>query len=116
MDHIDNLLRWMKGLPGTDTPHGLAAYKATAVLLGILITWLLLKWFLQRLSRRLLRYPFFKENENVLKAIRKAWGIALFGALGPFLMAYYLTLTFWDDQQMALMCGLAMTATAGKPY
>ena len=72
MDHIDNLLRWMKGLPGTDTPHGLAAYKATAVLLGILIIWLLLKWFLQRLSRRLLRYPFFKENENVLKAIRKA--------------------------------------------
>ena len=85
MDHIDNLLRWMKGLPGTDTPHGLAAYKATAVLLGILITWLLLKWFLQRLSRRLLRYPFFKENENVLKAIRKAVRYGLVIIAGTYL-------------------------------
>lgn len=85
MDHIDNLLRWLKGLPGTDTPHGLAAYKATAVLLGILITWLLLKWFLQRLSRRLLRYPFFKENENVLNAIRKAVRYGLVIIAGTYL-------------------------------
>ena len=67
------------GLPGTDTPYGLAIYKTIAALLAFLIIWLLLKAILQRVARRLLRYPFFKENENVLNAIRMAvrYGLAI---------------------------------------
>jgi Kef-type K+ transport system membrane component KefB len=55
----------------------------------------------------------FEENSaRFVQTIKKAWGIAVFGALAPFLTAYYSTLYFWGDQSMSLMCGLAMTATA----
>jgi small-conductance mechanosensitive channel len=85
MTAIDNLLAWLKGLPGTETPTGLAMYKAFAVLAGILIIWLLLKWFLLRLNRRLRRYAFFEENANVLVAIRKAIRYGLFILAGTYL-------------------------------
>ena len=55
----------------------------------------------------------FEENSSkFVQSIKRAWGIALFGAIGPFLVAYFLALQFWGDVKLALMCGLAMTATA----
>jgi Kef-type K+ transport system membrane component KefB len=55
----------------------------------------------------------FEENTNrFLTAIKRSWGIALFGAVAPFTTAWALALFFWGDQNIALMCGLAMTATA----
>jgi len=55
----------------------------------------------------------FEENSGqFVQGIKRAWGIALFGAIGPFLIAYFLSLQFWGDVKLALMCGLAMTATA----
>jgi len=44
--------------------------------------------------------------------IKKAWGIALIGAAGPFVTGYVLTLLYFDDQNMAIMSGLTLTATA----
>ncbi len=55
----------------------------------------------------------FEENtDNFLQGIKRSWGIALFGAIVPFIVAYFSTLYFWGDKNMALLCGLAMTATA----
>jgi Kef-type K+ transport system membrane component KefB len=55
----------------------------------------------------------FEENSSkFVQGIKRAWGIALFGAIGPFLVAYLLAMQFWGDVKLALMCGLAMTATA----
>ncbi len=55
----------------------------------------------------------FEENtDNFIKGIKRSWGIAFFGALVPFTIAYSATLYFWGDKNMALLCGLAMTATA----
>jgi len=55
----------------------------------------------------------FEENSSdFLSSIRKTWGIALFGAIAPFVTAWYAALTFWGDMNLALICGLAMTATA----
>ncbi len=55
----------------------------------------------------------FEESiENFLSAMKRSWGVALFGALAPFFTAYYLALAYWGDPNVALMCGLAMTATA----
>lgn len=55
----------------------------------------------------------FEENTSqFLESIKKSWGIALFGALAPFLTAYGVAFYFWQDPSIALMCGLAMAATA----
>ena len=55
---------------------------------------------------------FEESTTNFVASIKRSWGIAFFGALAPFVTAYYLTYTFWEDSNIALMCGLTMTATA----
>ena len=55
---------------------------------------------------------FEEETSHFIKGIKRSWGIALFGALAPFAAAYYITLYFWQDPRLSMMCGLAMTATA----
>ena len=55
---------------------------------------------------------FEEQASHFLQSIKRSWGIAFFGALGPFLTVYFLADYFWGDYRMALVCGLAMTATA----
>jgi Kef-type K+ transport system membrane component KefB len=55
----------------------------------------------------------FEENSSkFVQGIKRSWGIALFGAIAPFLVAYYTAMYYWGDVKIALMCGLAMTMTA----
>jgi Kef-type K+ transport system membrane component KefB len=55
---------------------------------------------------------FEEETDNFITGIKRSWGIALFGAIVPFVVAYTTTWYFWSDKDMALLCALAMTATA----
>ena len=55
---------------------------------------------------------FEEETSQFLQGIKRSWGIAFFSALVPFIIAYSFTRYYWGDHNMALMCGLAMTATA----
>lgn len=55
---------------------------------------------------------FEEDTGHFVAGIKRSWGIALFGAIAPFALAYYVTLYFWADQRLSIMCGLAMTATA----
>jgi Kef-type K+ transport system membrane component KefB len=55
---------------------------------------------------------FEEQTSNFLKSIKRSWGIALFGAMVPFLVTYLSIMAFWGDTNMALLCGLAMAATA----
>ncbi len=55
---------------------------------------------------------FEEDNRNFLQSLKRSWGIALFGAIVPFGVAYYSAMLFWQNHNMALFCGLAMTATA----
>lgn len=55
----------------------------------------------------------FEENTDAfLRAMRRSWGIAFFGAVAPFGAAFLVAFHYWNDINIALMCGLAMTATA----
>ncbi len=47
-----------------------------------------------------------------VSSVKRSWGIALFGALAPFIAAYSCAQYFWGDDKIALLCGLTMTATA----
>jgi Kef-type K+ transport system membrane component KefB len=55
---------------------------------------------------------FEESTNNFIGSLKKSWGIALFGALGPFAITYLITDHFWNDSDISLMCALAMTATA----
>lgn len=55
----------------------------------------------------------FEENtDHFLQSMKRSWGIALFGALAPFTIAWGLGMWYWGDPSAAVMAGLAMTATA----
>jgi Kef-type K+ transport system membrane component KefB len=55
----------------------------------------------------------FEENtRSFLRSIKRSWGIAFFGAVAPFMAAYFVTDYFWHDTNISIMCGLTMTATA----
>jgi Kef-type K+ transport system membrane component KefB len=55
---------------------------------------------------------FEESTDNFLASVKRSWGIALFGALGPFVVAYLIADYIWQDANISLMVGLAMTATA----
>lgn len=55
---------------------------------------------------------FEESGANFLLSIKRSWGIALFGAIVPFITAYSVANYYWHDMNIALMCGLTMTATA----
>jgi Kef-type K+ transport system membrane component KefB len=55
---------------------------------------------------------FEEDSHHFMAGIKRAWGIAFFGALAPFISAYACTYWLWGDAQISLICGLAMTATA----
>lgn len=55
---------------------------------------------------------FEESTDNFIGSIKRSWGIALFGALAPFVVAYVIADYVWQDPNISLMCGLAMTATA----
>lgn len=55
----------------------------------------------------------FEENtRNFIRSIKRSWGIAFFGAVAPFCVAYLAADYFWNDKNISIMCGLTMTATA----
>ena len=55
---------------------------------------------------------FEESTGNFIASIKMSWGIALFGALGPFAVSYAIADFVWEDPNLSLMCALAMTATA----
>lgn len=55
---------------------------------------------------------FEESTDNFMASVKRSWGIALFGAIGPFVVAYLIADLIWGDPNVSLMVGLAMTATA----
>jgi len=55
---------------------------------------------------------FEESASRFVKSIKKTWGIAFFGGLAPFVVAYSVTYYFWASNAVALLAGLCMTATA----
>lgn len=55
---------------------------------------------------------FEESADNFLASVKRSWGIAFFGAVAPFAVAYAVADYFWADTNLSLMFGLTMTATA----
>ena len=55
----------------------------------------------------------FEENlSNFIQGLKRSWGIAIIGALFPFLAGYYSATLFGYSFNVAMIWGLTMTATA----
>ncbi len=57
-------------------------------------------------------FSFEESTDNFLYSMWRTGGIALFGALAPFVVACGIADYVWNDPNVSLMCSLAMTATA----
>jgi len=55
---------------------------------------------------------FEETTSNFLQSAKRSWGIAFFGAIVPFGVAFAVADFFWGDTRTSVLCGLAMTATA----
>ena len=55
---------------------------------------------------------FDEDTTEFIASLKRSWGVALFGALTPFLVTYGVTQYFWNDSTVSLMSALAMTATS----
>jgi len=55
---------------------------------------------------------FEERVDHFVDSIRQSWGIALFGAIAPFLATFGVTWYFWHSTAVSLVSALAMTATA----
>jgi len=55
---------------------------------------------------------FEEDLSNFLKGVKKAWGIAVIGAIFPFLAGYFSAKIFGFSTTSSLIWGLTMTATA----
>ena len=51
---------------------------------------------------------FEDSTDNFLASVKRSWGIALFGALGPFVVAYLIADYVWQDPNISLMVRLAV--------
>ena len=55
----------------------------------------------------------FEENiSNFIRGLKRSWGIAIIGAIFPFLAGYYTAVLFGYSFNVAMIWGLTMTATA----
>ena len=55
---------------------------------------------------------FEEDAKAFVDGVKKAWGIAVIGAIFPFLAGYYTAIYFGFSQNSGLIWGLTMTATA----
>ncbi len=55
----------------------------------------------------------FEENtSDFISSMKRSWRIAFFGAIAPFATAYACAFSIWGNVNIAIICGLTMTATA----
>ena len=109
-ESIDQLLQWLRGLPGSDTAFGLAAYKSLAVLAFICLVWYILKAILRILDRRLQKFPFFQSNPQTIHSFRRI----IFYALVAIALTYatrLFGLTVLENVFLALLIVLAAGPT-----
>ncbi len=107
---IDHLLQWLKGLPGTGTPLGLAFYKSLAVLAAACVTWWTLKGMLRVLERRLQKWPFFQQNPQTFLSLRRILFYAL-AAIAVTYVARLFGLALLENVFLALLLILAAGPT-----
>ena len=70
----------------TDSPYLIITYKVTVAVAGFFIAWLILRWFLHFVEKRIERYEFIRINSRVFKIFRRALFLSLVLVAGTYLI------------------------------
>jgi MscS family membrane protein len=68
------------------SPELLMFYKVVIAVAGFLVIWILVRWLLHFVERRLKRYAFVQENSQVFQIIRRVLLLALLLVVGSYLL------------------------------
>ena len=63
--------------------------KSAAVLAAIFISWIILKWIVRVIERRLIKYTFIQENRKIFSAIEKLGSYALVLMAGTYFIQLF---------------------------
>ena len=86
MQSITTLYEKLLALLPTDSPHLLVAYKIAIAVAGFFIIWIILRWLLHFVERRLKKFEFIQANSQVFQIIRRVLFLALLLIVGTYLL------------------------------
>jgi len=69
-----------------DSPHLLMVYKIAIAIVGFFIIWIILRWLLHFVERRLKKFEFVQVNDQVFLIIRRVLLIVLLAVVGTYLL------------------------------
>jgi small-conductance mechanosensitive channel len=70
----------------TDSPYLIITYKVTIAVAGFFIAWLILRWLLHFVEKRIEKYEFIRINSRVFKIFRRALFLSLVLVAGTYLI------------------------------
>ena len=86
MQSLTTLYERSVALLPADSPYLLLIYKVAIAVAGFIIIWIILRWLLHFVERRLKKYEFVQENSRVFQLIRRVLFLALLLVVGTYLL------------------------------
>jgi hypothetical protein len=86
MQNISALYDKLIALLPTDSPLLLILYKIVIAVAGFFILWIILRWLLHFVEKRLKKYEFVQANSQVFQVIRRVLLLAMLLVVGTYLL------------------------------
>ncbi len=86
MQSITTLYEKLLALLPADSPHLLVVYKVAIAVAGFFIIWIILRWLLHFVERRLKKFEFIQANSQVFQIIRRVLFLAWLLIVGTYLL------------------------------
>ena len=86
MQRLSAFFNYLQTLLPADSPSLLLAYKVILIVAGFLIVWLILRWLLHFIEKRITKYDFIRINAQIFKVIRRALFLVLLLVGGTYLI------------------------------
>jgi len=86
MQSVTTLYEKLIALLPADSPRLLMVYKVVIAIAGFFIIWVILRWLLHFVERRLKKFEFVKANSRVFQLIRRVLLLALLLVVGTYLL------------------------------
>ena len=86
MQNISALYEKLIALLPADSPRLLIVYKIAIAIVGFFVIWIILRWLLHFVERRLKKFEFVNENSQVFQIIRRVLLLSLLLVVGSYVL------------------------------